>query len=106
MDLGFNGDLAAVAGVAATLTKMVIFPGVQARRRVDADKNGELDDEATGAYLVHPGLHAPIALALVAVGAVVFAVAAGLPVFPVLSAAVSGFAGARATHESVQSART
>ena len=106
MDLGFNGDLAIIAGATATLTKMLIFPGVQVRRRVDADKNGELDDEATGAYLVHPGLHAPISLGLVAIGGVAFAIAAGLPLFPVLSAVLSGFAGARATHESISAART
>ena len=105
MNLGFDGDLALVAGIAGGITKMALFPLAQLRRRVDADKNGQADDVATGAYYVHPDLQAPVVLVLLCLGGFAFAAATGQALFPVLSAVVTGFAGARATHESISAAR-
>lgn len=101
MDLGFNGDLATFAAVMAALTKFAIYPVVQLRRRVDSNNDGVLDDIARGTSYIHPDLQSVIALAAIIILAVCYSFASSQPLFPVLSAAATGLATARAAHEGI-----
>lgn len=106
VNLGFDGDLAIVASVAGGITKWAAYPLAQLRRRIDANGDGQLDDDARGAFYIHPDLHGAVSSGIIVAIATVFAVAAGEALFPVWSAALSGWGAARLTHESVQAARS
>lgn len=106
IDLGFSGDLAALAAAAGAITKWVLYPLAQLRRRLDSNGDGHPDDDARGSFYVHPDMQGVLVLALLVLAGIIFAVVAREPLFPVLSAIASGWAGARVTHESIQAARS
>jgi uncharacterized membrane protein len=95
MNFGFDGELAQVTLVAAALTKIVLYPLVQLRRRVEVD--GRLVPR--GSPYLHPGLQGPVVCLCLCILAVVFCALTNAPLFPVLAAVVSGYAGARVAHE-------
>lgn len=99
MDLGFSGDLAMVTMAAATLTKVLLYPLAQLRRRVDSDGDGQADDVARGMFYVHPDLQGPLVLIAVVLLALVFALFAVQPIIPVITAAWVGMSAAEKAHE-------
>jgi len=105
IDLGFDGNLASVAAGAGALTKWVLYPLAQLRRRVDSDGDGQPDDVARGTYYLHPDLQGVAVLAALAVLGGGAALATGSPLFPMLSASFTGWATARAAHEGLQAVK-
>ncbi len=100
MNLGFDGDLAGVAGVAGLLAK-ALYPLVSARRRVDSDGDGALDDDGRGELYLRADFHPHAVAGILAVLAVGFSVATGEALFPVLSAVASGFMAERLQRKAV-----
>lgn len=105
MNFGFEGDMGAVALASGGFTTFVAYPLVKLRRRLDGNGDGQPDDDAKGSHYIHPDLHGGITLILILILSTIFAVVVGHPIFPVWSAAVSGWAGARVAHEATDAVR-
>lgn len=100
MNLGFDGDLAGVAAASGVLTKG-LYAIVSARRRIDSDGDGALDDDGRGALYLREDFHPHAVCAVLALGAAVFSFATGEALFPVLSAVASGFMAERLQRKAV-----
>lgn len=97
--LGFDGDLTIVTAAAGFLTKLVFYPLVTQRRRIDADGDGQLDDEAKGSLYINTSLHSVCVIAALFLCALAFAYITQTGLFPAVAAALSGFSLARMIHE-------
>lgn len=99
MNLGFDGDLTAIATAAGALTKFVLYPLVQLRRRIDSDNDGVLDDDGRGAYFIGFDLQGIVVVVVLMALAFLFALLADEPLLPLMSSAATGYAVARIAHE-------
>lgn len=101
MELGFNGDLAMYATAIGAITKFVLFPLAQLRRRLDSNGDGEPDDVATGSFYIHPDVQSVLVLFALLALTFVVSLASNQPLFPLISATATGYTGARAAHEGI-----
>ena len=104
MNLGFDGDLATVAAASGVLAK-ALYPLVSARRRVDSDADGTLDDTGRGELYLREDFHPHAVAGILAAMGVGFAIVVGEPLFPVLSAVASGFMAERLQRKAVDGVR-
>lgn len=91
MEIGFDAELGAQAGVAAALARFVIFPIVTYRLRGATD-----GDEHSGRYLVPKSLQKAVAFSVLSLGSAAVGVAQGKPLFAAASAGAVGAVAAMA----------
>lgn len=93
---GLDPNMGAASLAGAVLTKWVIYPLVQMRRRRAGEEDAE---EGTGRPVVPARLQGGLALVLVSIVVAGGAAALGEPILPSVAAAATGYALARITHE-------